>query len=164
MPPESTVWEVLLDLFAPGEFITSAPPPPPPPQSSPWVINNYSTQPWLFFFFSLLLPWCLHAVPSLRHRGTPTASIIKHSASVWASLCVCFGTLCCVFWAQSEPRCVWMRTSERDGPLSVMSGEVNSAELSFIHKANRDCAVNGNKCVMIYLQLFVFGPRRLISL
>ena len=81
-----------------------------PPQSSPWVINNYSSQP---------CRGVLHAVPSLRHRGTPTVSIIKQagyffffSASVWDSLCVCFGTLCLCFlgskWAkvQRERECV----------------------------------------------------------
>lgn len=131
-----------------------------PPQSSPWVINNYSSQP---------CRGVLHAVPSLRHRGTPTVSIIKQAGYFFFFLPQCeihsvfvSGLCVCVFWAQSEPRCkeresVWMKTSERDGPPSVMSGEVNRAELSFIHKANRDCAVNGNKCVMIYLQLFVSG-------
>lgn len=35
--------------------------------------------------------------------------------------------------------------------------QVNKGELSFIHKANRHCAVNGKKCAIIYLELFVSG-------
>lgn len=35
--------------------------------------------------------------------------------------------------------------------------EVNGAEFLFIHEANRAGAVNGNKCAIIYLKLFVSG-------
>ena len=59
-----------------------------PPQSSPWVINNYSSQP---------CRGVLHAVPSLRHRGTPTVSIIKQAGYFFFFSCLSVRFTLCLF-------------------------------------------------------------------